>query len=123
MTLTVAWVHPYSGYHNNWIFEPGRDRDLATYKWQYLRDYLAERQIDLQTFDVLDRQGRQADVYLFDNLYPFSLRYILRRVWAPGPDHRPPAHHWPELGQEAVEIPRAPVLGTLHEVAEVANGG
>ncbi len=79
MILTVAWVHPYSGYHNNWVFEPGRDRDLATYKWQYLRAYLAERQIDLQTFDVLDRQGRQVDVYLFDNLYPSSLRYILRR--------------------------------------------
>ena len=78
MMLTVALVHFYPGYHNNSIFEPGRDGDFARYKWQYLRAHLAERRIDLQTFDVLDREGRKAHVYLFDNLCPLSLRYIAR---------------------------------------------
>ena len=79
MKLKVAWVDTYPGFLNNQIFDSDLHRDNVAYKWQVLRQYLSERGIDLQTYDVFERAEEQPDIYFFMNLDRSSLSYVLRK--------------------------------------------
>jgi len=75
----VAWFHPHPGYLNNQIFELDQHRDDSNYPWYCLRQYLAERDIDLQTYDVFEREDRQPHLYFFLTLFRQTLGYIFSR--------------------------------------------
>jgi len=76
VNLRVAWFHPHQGYLNNQIFELDRHRDNTNYPWYYLRQYLLERDIDLQTYDVFEQPGQKPDFYFFINLFRHSIPFF-----------------------------------------------
>lgn len=79
MSLRVAWYHWHQGYLDNHIFELGWDRDHVSYPWFFLKQYLKDRDIDIQSYDMFERNGIQPDLYIFQNLTKRSLLYILSR--------------------------------------------
>jgi len=78
MELKVALFHTHSGFLGNRIFDDRLHRDHICYKWQFLRQYLSGKNINLQTYDVFEHLGDRPDIYFFVNLFPASLTYIAR---------------------------------------------
>lgn len=81
MKLKVALFLGYPAHLNNQVFNPNSpvNRDNCCYKWQFLRQFLFKRGIELQTYDVFERRRERPDFYFFINFSRESLLYILRR--------------------------------------------
>ena len=91
MKLKVALFVMSSEFLDNRIFDSDLHRDNCCYKWQFLRQFLSKRDIELQTYDVFERDGERPDIYFFMNFTRPSLLYVLRHrikrnqrlLWAP----------------------------------------
>jgi len=50
------------------IFDFSLQGDDSAYPWQFLRQYLVERDIELQTYDVFERNGEQPHIYFLPQI-------------------------------------------------------
>lgn len=79
MKLKVALFVTDSECLDNRIFDSSLHRDNCCYYWTCLRQYLSEKDMELQTYDVFERRRKRPDLYLFANFFRQSLESVLRR--------------------------------------------